>query len=181
MNFSASAITGHPSSIVGRVPPRATAARRRGETSRARWRRGRRRKEGRVALERRGESAPSGSPARSARVRARAPGALILFLLRSSPSRDVNDLQLDISRRPPPVLSCRVGLPRGRRVAETFRGSRWKSARPLFPSSPSRPFRSYFRFARSAVPRRAVTIRATKLRLAICVPTSTAWILWING
>jgi len=47
-------------------------------------------------------------------VRARAPGALILFLLRSSPSRDVNDLQLDISRRSPPVLLPCRSLPRGR-------------------------------------------------------------------
>jgi hypothetical protein len=39
-------------------------------------------------------------------VRARVPGALILFLLRSSPSRfDVNDLQLDISLVPLSALS----------------------------------------------------------------------------
>lgn len=46
-------------------------------------------------------------------MRARAPGALILFLLRSSPSHDVNDLQLDISRRSSRPPAGRT--PRGRR------------------------------------------------------------------
>lgn len=99
-------------------------------------------RKGRVG-EMRGFSAPSGSPARNARVRARAPGALILFLLRSSPSRDVNDLQLDISRRSLSLSlsSRRVGLSlrtRSRKRSAILAGNPRGAIVPPSSSSPAR-------------------------------------------
>jgi len=83
---------GHPSSIAGRIQ-RVSRASHGWHVDAGRDEREEKKEEGSLSLslslgERRGESAPVDRR----RVRARAPGALILFLLRSSPSRDVNDL-----------------------------------------------------------------------------------------
>jgi len=146
---------GHPSSIAGRIQ-RVSRASHGWHVDAGRDEREEKKEEGSLSLSlslSRRETRrirAGGSPARES---TRSWRSHSIFTALVPLARCERPVQLDISRRSPPVLLPCVGLPRGRRdvtVAETFRDSRCKSARPPYPLP--LVFRCYFRFARRTAP-----------------------------